>query len=100
MKLADLVIKLSDMKVRVRVRVNYKKRQEKSPGSATITNLSPSQTPRGRGNRQTQTSTNRINIRKAPRLALSSPSKVIAILKGLKTLEQNDTWKDLQQIAS
>ena len=61
-----------------------KKRKEKSPGCATITNRSPSQTPRGRGNRQIQTSTNRTNVRKALRLALSSPSEVIAILKGLK----------------
>ena len=44
---------------------------------------SPSKTPRGRGNRQTQTSTTRTNVRKALRLALSSPSQVIAILKGL-----------------
>ena len=36
------------------------------------------------GNRQIQTSTNRTNLRKALRLALSSPSEVIAILKGLK----------------
>ena len=60
---------------------SQKKRYEKSPGSATITNRSPSQTPRGRGNRQIQTST---NVRKALILALSSPSEVIAILKGLK----------------
>ena len=39
---------------------------------------------RGKGNRQIQTSTNRTNVRKALRLALSSPSEVIAILKGLK----------------
>ena len=38
----------------------------------------------GRGNRQIQTSTNRTNVRKALRLALSSLSEVIAILKGLK----------------
>ena len=44
----------------------------------------PSQTPRGRGNRQIQTSTNRTNVRKALRLALSSPSEVIAMPKGLK----------------
>ena len=31
---------------------------------------------------------------------LSSPSEVIAILKELKTQEQNDTRKDIQQIAS
>ena len=40
------------------------------------------------------------NARKALRLALSPPSEVIAILKGLKTQEQNDTRKDIQQIAS
>ena len=45
--------------------------------------------PRGRGNRQSQTSTNRTNVRKAPRLALSSPSEVIAILKGLKKKHKN-----------
>ena len=60
----------------------------------------PPTPPRGRGNRQIQTSTNRTNVRKALRLAPSSPSEVIAILKGLKTQEQNDTWKDIQQIAS
>ena len=42
------------------------------------------QTPRGRGNRQIQTSTNQTNVRKALKLALSSPSEVIAVLKGLK----------------
>ena len=56
-----------------------KKVREKSR-ECTITNRSPSQTQRGRGNRQIQTSTNRINVRKALRLALSSPSEVIAIL--------------------
>ena len=56
---------------------------EKSPGNATITNRSPSQTQRGRGNKQNQTSANLTNVRKAPRLALSSPSEVIAMLKGL-----------------
>ena len=61
-----------------------KKRLEKSPGSATITNRSPSQTPRGKENRQIQTSTNLTNVRKALRLALSSQSEVIAILKGPK----------------
>ena len=40
---------------------------------------SPSQTPRGRGNRQNQTSANRTNVRKALRLAPSSPSEVIAM---------------------
>ena len=39
---------------------------------------------RGRRNRQNQTSANRTNIRKALRLALISPSEVIAMLKGLK----------------
>ena len=33
---------------------------------------------------KTKTSENRTNVRKAPRLALSYPSEVIAILKGLK----------------
>ena len=36
---------------------------------------------------------------KALRLALSSPSEVIAILKGLKNTRTNDTRKDIQQIA-
>ena len=40
--------------------------------------------PRGRENRHIQTSTKRTNVRKALRLALSSPSEVIAILKRLK----------------
>ena len=64
---------------------------EKSPGSGTIANRSPSQTPRGRGNRQNQTSANRTNVRKALRLALFSPSEAVAMLKGLKTQEQNNT---------
>ena len=37
---------------------------------------------------------------KALRLALSSPSEVIAMPKGLKTQEQNNTRQDLKQIAS
>ena len=37
---------------------------------------------------------------KALWLALSSPSEVIAILKDWKPKEQNDTRKDIQQIAS
>ena len=64
--------------------VDSKKRKEKSPGSATITNRSPYKTPRGRESRQIQTSTNRTNVQKALRFALSSPSEVIAMLKGLK----------------
>ena len=63
----------------------------KSPESATITNHSPSQSPRGRGKRQNKTSANRTNVQKAPRLALSSPSEVIAII--------NLTWThDLHMI--
>ena len=62
----------------------FKKSKRKIQGSATITNRSPSQTPRGRENRQIQTSTNRTNVRKVLILALSSPSEVIAMLKGLK----------------
>ena len=62
----------------------FNKKVRESPGSATITNRIPSQTPRGRGNRQIQTSTNQTNVRKALGLALSSPSEVIAVLKGLK----------------
>ena len=58
--------------------------KKKSPGSATITNRSPSQIPRGRENRQNQTSANRTNARKALRLTLSSPSVLIAMLKGPK----------------
>ena len=38
------------------------------------------------------------NVRKALRLALSSPSEVIAMLKGLK--KQNKTRQDIKQIAS
>ena len=49
-----------------------------------MTNRSPSQTPRGRGNKQNQTSANRTNARKALRLALSSSSEVITMLKGPK----------------
>ena len=42
---------------------------------------SPSQTPR---RRQNQTRANQTNVRKALRLAPSSQSEVIAMLKGLK----------------
>ena len=56
-----------------------------TPGSATITNCSHSQKQRGRGHRQNQTSTNRTKERKTPRLAISSPSEVNAMLKGLKS---------------
>ena len=52
-------------------------RREKSV-SVTFTNCSPSQTPRGRGDRQNQTSANRTNVRKALRLALSSPTSVVS----------------------
>ena len=38
--------------------------------------------------------------KKARRLALSSPSEVIAMLKGLKTQEQNNTREGLKQITS
>ena len=58
------------------------KKVRKKSRECTITNRSPSQTPRGRGNRQIQTSTNRTNVRKALRLALSSPSEVLAMLEG------------------
>ena len=44
-----------------------------------------------------QTSTNRTNVRKALRLALSSPSEVTAFLKGLKTQEQNNTREEIKQ---
>ena len=64
-------------------RANYGKKN-KNPGSATITSRSPSQAPIGRGNRQNHTSANLINVRKALRLAHSSPSEVIAMLKRLK----------------
>ena len=56
----------------------------KRKGKRKVQGVSQSQTARGRGNRQIQTSTNRTNVRKALRLALSSQSEVIAILKGLK----------------
>ena len=61
-----------------------KKGKRKVQGVPQSRTRSPSQTPRGRGNRQIQISTNQTNIRKALRLTLSSPSEVIAILKGLK----------------
>ena len=52
---------------------------------AVISCMSAStQTPRGRGSIQNQTSANQTAVRKALRLALSSPSKVIAMLKELK----------------
>ena len=72
-------------------RLYPKKGKTKSPGSATITKRSPSQTPRGRENKQNQTSANRTNVRKAQRLALSSQSEVIAMLKGLKTKQKKNT---------
>ena len=56
-------------------------------GKRKVQGVPQSQTaalPRRRGNRQNQTSTNRTNVRKALRLALSSPSEVIAMLKELK----------------
>ena len=53
-----------------------------------------------RKRKQNQTRTNRTNVQKALRLAHSSPSEVIAVLKGLKTQEQNNTRQDLKQIAS
>ena len=65
------------------INMNMEKKVKERPGSATITDRSPFKTPRGSGNRQIQTSTNSTNIRKALRLALSSPSEVIAMLKGL-----------------
>ena len=55
---------------------------------------------RGRGNRQNQTSANRTNVQKALRLAISSTSEVIAMLKGLKIQEQNNTRQDLKLSAS
>ena len=58
--------------------------QKKVKEKSAVTSRSPSQTPRGRRNRQNQTSANRSNVRKALRLALSSPSEVIAMLTGLK----------------
>ena len=63
------------------VRVVIVVKKVKGPGSATITSRSPSQTPRGRENRQNQTSANRTNVQKALRLAFSSPSEIIAMLK-------------------
>ena len=56
--------------------------------------------PRPQEEEETDKSKQAQTVRKALRLALSSPSEVIAILKGLKTQEQNDTRKDIQQIAS
>ena len=43
---------------------------------------------------------NRANVLKALRLALSSLSEIIAMLKGLKTQEQNNTRQYLKQIDS
>ena len=65
-----------------------------TPGNATITSRSPSQTPRG----QNQTSPNRTNVRKALRIALSSPTEVVAMLKkDRKTQEQNNIRQDLKK---
>ena len=57
-------------------------------------------TKRKRKQKKKQTSANRKNVRKALRLALSSPNEVIAMLKGLKNTEQNRRRQDLKQIAS
>ena len=94
------LIKQNFIELSIMLKLQKKKKVRESQGSATITNRSPSQTPRGRGNRQNQTSAHRTNVRKAPRLALSSPSEVIAMQKGLKTQEQNNTRQDIKQIAS
>ena len=65
-------------------------------GKRKVQRVPQSQTaalPRHQEEEETENSksTNRTNVRKALRLALSSPSEVIAMLKGLKTQEQNDT---------
>ena len=44
-----------------------------------------------RKSKQTKSNKRKSNIWKALRLALPSPSEAIAMLKGLKTQEQNDT---------
>ena len=59
---------------------NVKKKVRKKSRECHNHKPQTSQTPRGRGNRQIQTSTNRTNVRKALRLALSSPSEVIDML--------------------
>ena len=62
----------------------YEEAVIESEARTARTSRNPSQTPRGRGNIQNQTNPNRTNVRKALRLALSSPSEVIAVLKVLK----------------
>ena len=73
-------------RIRVNAIVGFAKKKNVREKSGESHNHKPqhSQTSRGRGNRQIQTSTNRSNVRKALRLALSSPSEVIAMIKGLK----------------
>ena len=71
---------------------------DKSSESTTITSRSPFQTPRRRWKRQNQTNANPTNVRKALRLALSSQNEVIAMQKGLKTQEQNNTRQDIRLV--
>ena len=63
-----------------------KKKKKKREKSRKCHNHKPQPFPDIKRKRkpQIQTSTNRSNVRKALRLALSSPSKVITMLKGLK----------------
>ena len=63
----------------------------KRPESATITNSGQSLTPRRTGKRYKPTRGKQTNTRKAHSPALSSPSEVIAMLKGPKTKKQNKT---------
>ena len=60
------------------------KGKEKRLGSATITSRRQYRTPTGRGKRHKPSRAKQTNARRAHGPALSSPSKVIAMLKGLK----------------
>ena len=67
-----------------------KKKKKKEKGKRKVQGVPHNHRPqpfpdiKWRGNWQNQTSANRINLRKALRLALASVSEVIAMLKGLK----------------
>ena len=65
-----------------------KKNKKKSPGSATIRSRIQSLTPRERGKTQKPTSAIQTNAPKARRPAVSSPSEIIAMLKGQKTQDE------------
>ena len=74
-----------------------KKKYDKSPGrSARITNRSPLQTPRGKRTKTKQAHIAQ-NVRKALRLAVSSPSEIIWMLKGRKKHKNKITQDNIKK---